>query len=253
MIGNYVEIVLFKAYADLRSERERTYLGFLWWIFEPLLFMVVLWLVFSVVLQQGGPDYVPFVIVGLVAWQWFKSCVSHGCSSIYDSSLLIRQVPLPPLVLTLVTITTDTVKFAAVASLLVVFFLYTGDARSPALLALPLVVLTQLVLICAVTVWVAALVPFFPDLRLITETALAALMFLSGIFFNAADLPEPMRTYFFWNPVAFLCQQWRVILLHGHWPDWVQLSITLVASLAVFALGAAATHRLRRFYPKLPL
>jgi lipopolysaccharide transport system permease protein len=235
----------------LRSERERTYLGFLWWIFEPLMFVGVLWLVFAVVLKTGGPGFISFVAVGLVAWQWFKSSVSHGSGAIYDATFLLRQVPLPPVVMSLVTIATDTVKFLLVAALLVGFFVLRGDALSPGLLFLPLVMLAQLAMIGAVTVWVSALVPFLPDLRVVTETVLAALMFLSGVFFNGADLAEPMRSYFFMNPVAFVLQQWRVILLEGAIPDWVGLLLWTIGSLAIFAAGAYLTERLRRFYPKV--
>lgn len=37
----YSELIIYKTYADLKAETERTYLGFLWWIFEPLLYMSV--------------------------------------------------------------------------------------------------------------------------------------------------------------------------------------------------------------------
>ena len=86
----FMDIVLFKAYADLRAERERTYLGFVWWIFEPLTYMFVLWLAFDVILSRGGEGFVLFVLVGLVPWQWFKSTVTHGANSVLAARKLIH-------------------------------------------------------------------------------------------------------------------------------------------------------------------
>ena len=251
MFSRYFDVVIFKAYADLRSERERTYLGILWWVIEPMLFVAVLWVVFDGVLDTGGQGYVPFVAVGLVAWQWFKSSVSHGAGSIYDSTYLLREVPLPPIVMTLVSIATDLTKFLPVVVLSIIIFSIWGNAATPALLGLPLVMLTQLAMICAMTVWVAALVPFLPDLRLVTETLLMALMFLSGVFYDGARLAEPIRTYFYYNPIAFVLDQWREILMKGSAPDFAGLAAWLIASIVLFSAGAYATNRLRRLYPKL--
>ncbi len=252
MIRRHLEVIAFKTYADLRAERERTYLGLLWWIFEPLMYMLVFWLVFDRLLQRGGEGYVPFVLVGLVTWQWIKSCISHGGGAVREARPLIQQVVLPPAVFPIVVVLTDTVKFAAVLVLLLALLPVAGVAWTPALVALPAVLLVELLFICAATVWLAALVPFVPDLRLVAETLLTALMFVSGIFFRASQLPSEVQAVFFLNPAAFLIEQTRVVLLQGAWPDWQGLGILAVLSTVLLLLGIAALQRLRRHYPKLP-
>jgi lipopolysaccharide transport system permease protein len=62
---HWLELVLFSTYAELRAERARSYLGFLWWIIEPAMNMATYYLVFAVVLKTGQPDYVPFLLIGL--------------------------------------------------------------------------------------------------------------------------------------------------------------------------------------------
>lgn len=252
MIRRYLEVIAFKTYADLRAERERTYLGLLWWIFEPLLYMLVFWLVFDRLLQRGGEGYVPFILVGLVIWQWIKSCISHGAGAVREARPLIQQVVLPPAVFPIVVVLTDTVKFSVVLLLLLVLLPFAGVDWSHSMLALPVVLLVELLFICAVTIWLAALVPFVPDLRLVAETVLTALMFVSGIFFRASDLPAEVQTVFFLNPVAFLIEQTRVVLLQGAWPDWRGLGVLAAIAVVVLLLGIAAVQHLRRHYPKLP-
>ena len=39
MMNHYLELILYKAYADLRVEAARGYLGMLWWVLEPVLYM----------------------------------------------------------------------------------------------------------------------------------------------------------------------------------------------------------------------
>jgi lipopolysaccharide transport system permease protein len=248
----FVDIVFFKAYADLRAERERTYLGFLWWVFEPVLYALVVWIVFQKVLMRGAEGFALFVLSGMVVWQWIKSCISHGSSSVLEAHGLIQQVRLPPVIFPLATILSDTVKFGFVLALLILVLAASGTPPSPALLALPLVLVAALAFICAVTIWLSAMVPFVPDLRHVTENVLMAMLFLSGIFYDVTSIPEPMQSWFFINPSARIIHEAREILLHGHWPAWQPLLWITGLSVVVSIAGAYTLERLRRFYPKLP-
>lgn len=251
MTKQYLELILFRIYADLRAERERTYLGFLWWIFEPVMFMGVFVIVFGVGLRHGGPDFVPFLLVGLVDWQWFKSCISHGGGSIMSNSRLIKQVYLPKIIFPIITILTDTVKFAFILVLLMGFLWLNGYHFGAALLALPVLLLMQLLLICGLTLLVSALVPLFPDFRFIVESALLAGFFMSGVFFSAAQLPAELRPYFYLNPMASLIDSLRAVLLHNQWPDWGALGTIGVLSVVLIALGYWVLARLDYLYPKI--
>ena len=63
-LARYIELILYKTYADLRAETERTYLGFLWWIFEPVLYMTVFYVFFGLLLGHKTDDFVPFLLIG---------------------------------------------------------------------------------------------------------------------------------------------------------------------------------------------
>ena len=52
---NYKEILLYGVYSDLRTEVARRFLGFLWWIIDPILYMGAFYIVFALALRQGGP------------------------------------------------------------------------------------------------------------------------------------------------------------------------------------------------------
>ena len=252
-LRQYLEIIVFKAYADLQSERQRTYLGFLWWIFEPIMYMAVMWVVFNDLLKNRTENFTLFLLTGLIIWQWFKSCVSHGSVAVLQANSLIQLVPLPPVVFPLVYILTDTFKFAFILAIFLALLLVLGHAHSWTLLALPVILLAELTLICAVTIWMAAFIPFVPDLRFVTENLLLAMMFLSGIFYDASIIPPELRDYFYWNPAAFIIREARVVLLDEAWPDFTALAGMSAICLVIAAAGGVVLHRLRGHYPKLPV
>jgi len=138
------ELILFSTYAELRAERARSYLGLLWWIVEPAMNMAAYYLVFAVVLKSSGSDYMPFLLIGLTLWQWFKLSVSHGAFSIWQQLSLIRQVRLPPQVFPSVQILADSLKFLCIFALLLVVLWCSGYPPNIAYFGLVPVLVVQL-------------------------------------------------------------------------------------------------------------
>ena len=62
-------LIIQKAIADLISEARRGYIGILWWIIEPIIYMLVFYIIFVVVFDRGGEDRVAFLLTGLVIWK----------------------------------------------------------------------------------------------------------------------------------------------------------------------------------------
>lgn len=249
---HYLELLLFSTYAELRAERERSYLGLLWWIIEPAMNMATYYLVFAVVLKNGQADYVPFLLVGLTFWQWFKSGVSHGGYAIWGQLNLIRQVSLPAKVFPSVQILADTVKFFCILALLLVILWGYGYKPGMQYFGLLPVLLVELIFTAAVAYLVAAVMPFVPDLRFVIEQVLQAVMFVSGVVFSLDSVPAALRRWFEMNPMVELIDSARDILMYARWPDWMALGRVTLISLVLFALGDFLITRLTPRYVKLP-
>lgn len=247
-----IELILFSTYAELRAERARSYLGLLWWIVEPAMNMATYYLVFAVIFKTGEPDYLPFLLIGLTLWQWFKSCISHGGYSIWQQLPLIRQVKLPLQVFPSVQILADTVKFLCILALLLVVLWCSGHPPNITYVALLPVLLVELIFVAAATYVVAAVVPLVPDLRFVIEQVLQVVMFLSGVVFSLDGLPPGLRRWFELNPLVELLDAGRAILMRAQWPNWFALGRVALISLALYALGTFLITRLTPRYVKLP-
>jgi lipopolysaccharide transport system permease protein len=244
-------LLLYKAWADLCSEARRYYISYLWWVLEPVLEMLIFYLVFAVLLQRGGPNFVQFLLVGLVIWKWFQTTVIHCGNSIVNSRGLIRQAAIPKVFFPSVIILTDTFKAMIAFAMVLVFLALTGFTPNPAYAALPLLFLAQLSLIMAVGLAFAALTPFFPDFVLIISHLLRLTFYLSGIFFDPHKIPEPYRAWFFLNPMARLIEDYRGIVLHQRWPDPVPLLIIGTASVLVTIWVWRFIRRHNTVYPRI--
>lgn len=251
MRQHLVELILFSTYAELRAEAARSYLGLVWWILEPAMMMGAFWLVFDVILETGGHDYVPFLIIGMAIWQWMKSCITHGGYAIWGNLPMLRQVRLPPLIFPLVAMLSDTVKFLFILALLLVILWSMGYPPNTAYWALPILFAIVFMAAAGAGFIVGALVPLVPDLRFVIEQVLMVVMFLSGVVFPLDQVPAELRWLMDLNPVAVIMDNARGILMHGRLPNWVGLYKVALISVGACVVGVLFVRRLAPRFPKL--
>lgn len=245
------ELVLYQVYADLRAESTRGFLGVLWWVLEPVLFVAVLYTVFRLGFRKGGEDFVLFLLCGLVIWKWFAATAAQGSRSIITKALLMQQVYLPKAVFPSVVVCTNTVKFLFTLVVLLGFLVLYGVEPALSWVILPVLVLTQFAFIAATATALAAVVPFLPDILLLVETGLFFLFFVSGIFFDIGSVSGQAGPLLALNPMAALISSYRAVLLRGEWPRFLPLAAIAVFS-AISLLGTwTVMRRVDRDYPKL--
>lgn len=249
----YSELVLYGVYSDLRTEVARRFLGVLWWVLEPVMYMAVFYVVFGLGLRQGDANYVPFLLCGLVVWKWFDGSVRQAGMAIQGNAGLIQQIFVPKYVFGMIQVLSNTFKFLIILALLLGFLLLVGKRPSIEWLGLVPLLLVQLLLILSLGLLLSALIPFALDLKQVVDNLLMLMMFMSGIFFDIHQLPEKLRTVLQFNPMLQLIQGYRSVLLHNQWPDWPALCWVALAAVPLLLLAALILRRYERHYPKLML
>lgn len=248
---HFIDLVVQKAKAGLRAEASRGYLGVLWWILEPVMYMTIFYFVFLHLFQRGDENFVIFLLTGLIVWKWFISTVSSSASSLMANVGLMNQVYVPKILFPLTTVAVNTFKFFVVFALYLVFLQFTETKVTWAWTFLPVVIVTQLFLIVAVSGFLAAIMPFFPDLRVILDNFLLMLFFLSGIFFDISRLPESIQGYLWLNPMAVMINMYRQVLHNSVLPDLQQIVMVLLFSAVTMFFAALIYKHFDRIYPKI--
>jgi lipopolysaccharide transport system permease protein len=246
-----LDLIWYKVYAELSAEAARTFLGILWWLIEPVLYMSVFYLIFGVLFQRGGEDFVYFLLIGLVVWKWFDSAIRSGMVSLQTNAAVIQQVYQPKYIFPVIVVLINTAKFLLVLLLLLLFLLISGKPVSITWLALLPLIGVQFVLIVGITSVCATVIPFVPDLKLVVDNGLTMLFFLSGVFFDISAVPEHFQVWLRLNPMAVLIENYRSVLLLEQMPDWGQLFWVLLFSCMLVATALRVFTRYDRIYPKL--
>jgi lipopolysaccharide transport system permease protein len=251
-IINSIELILYKTYTDLKAESERSYLGFLWWILEPILYLSAFYVLQILVMRRDGTDFVPIYLCGAVVWKWFDSGVKGGAQTISVHKGLLQQVYIQKFVFPVITVMGATFRFIPIFGVFCGFLLLYGMPAQITWMAMPLLFVTQLCLILSLALLIGAITPFLPDLKVAIDNIMMLLFFISGVFFNINEVHEPIKSYLLLNPMAGIIDEYRNIMLRGVWPNLERLEIIMLASFAFGVFGLILLKQLDHKYGKIP-
>lgn len=252
-IKRTLELIWVKASLNLRSEASVNYLSYAWWVIEPLLHMVVYYVVFSFLLARGGENYVAFLLTGLIPWLWFSKTISHTMGSILQGKQLMNQLYIPKLFFPLTFVVQDAVKQVIVFVLLLTFLAFYGIVPSLIWFHVIPVLMVQLLLIIGCSLIAALIVPFVRDMSFVIPTGLQFMMFCSGIFFSHHDIPESVLHYFFLNPMAVILAAFRDVLVDNIIPNYSQLGYVALLSAIFIIVSALLYKKLEYVLPRVVL
>lgn len=247
----FLDLTFTHAWASIRSEARQTTLGYLWWLLDPLLFIGVYYLVFGVILKSKTDDFIVFLIIGILAFQWFQMSITQGAATIHSAGALIKQVKLPKAMFPLSKILHNFWQFLFVFfAYALVVYLFLGQKMTVHLVALPAVILAQLVLTTGLSLVLAVAFPFFPDIKHVLQPVLRGLLFVSGVFFPVSKVPDELRFFFFLNPMALLIEAYRACVLRHEWPGFTGLGILVMTGVMLIVLGSYLINRLDASFAK---
>ncbi|MGJ9383983.1 ABC transporter permease [Salipaludibacillus sp. CF4.18] len=237
--------------SDLRSNTARTYFGILWWIIDPILYMLVFYLLVEVILGRGGPDYSVFLFVALIPLKWTTSCLVDGANAIFSKNGIIQQVYVPKIIFVMSKFIVNTIKFGISMVLMTAYlWIYGVDLTYQVFYAIP-VLIVHGIFILACMVILAHVGVYLRDIRNMMQYIARMLFYLSPVMYSISDVPENLARYLYINPLVPLITAYRNTFLYAKLPDWSTITVLLVISIIVLFIGANIISKFDNKYAKV--
>ena len=233
---------------ELKARYRGAALGFLWSVVNPLIFMGVYVLVFSVYLRIDVENYPAFVLCGLLPWSWFAASLTEATRSIIDNRGLVKKVALPSAIFPLVSIGSNLVHFLLSMPVLLALLFAFGVSVSWPLLLFPAVVFVQFLLTFGIALVCASLAVRFRDLLQVVPNALTLWFFVTPIFYSERMVPPPFRGLLLVNPMVPVILLYQDILYHRRVPDLLPFAFLLLLGFAAVVVGFLVFDARREFF-----
>ena len=232
---------------ELRVRYQRSFLGFLWTLLNPLLMMAILSWVFSV-LFRGIERYPVYLFAGMVPWTFLSGSVNECAMCIVANESLIRKIFIPKLVFPvsrmLINLVTLVLSFASLFLLLWPL----GAKLSAAMILLPLALILLAGFSLGLSLIVATANTFYRDCGHLVNVFLQAWYFATPILYRAEDFPAASRWRFRLNPAYYFFELFHDIIYFGRWPllsSWLLAAVITVVTLGMgYALFKAQEDKM---------
>ncbi len=233
---------------DLKVRYRGSVLGFLWTLLNPLLLMLVMWVVFSRFARIEEDSYALFLLSALMAWLFFSQSVGRSLTSIVQNRGLIQLIYLPKLVFPFSIVGSNLLNllFFFVAYLILAAF---SDHGVPwTVVFLPAVVLMLLILSAGAALLMCSLTVFFRDFTHLTPVLMRALFYLTPIFYRPDMLGPKGEVLLRLSPVFYPVVATREVLYYGRIPGAEMWGLGYGTALLLLAVGLLVfTKTERRF------
>jgi lipopolysaccharide transport system permease protein len=239
---------------DVVGRYKGSIMGLAWSLFNPIFMLTVYTFVFSQVFRarwgvDGSESRGQFAIVlfvGLIVQGLFAEVLNRAPGLILGNVNYVKKVVFPLEILPVISL--GGALFHSLISLMVLltaFVLFNGYVYWTVLLA-PLVLFPLIVATMGFAWILASLGVFIRDVGQTIGIIMTVLMFLSPVFYPITAVPEQYRPWIMANPLTFIIEQAREVLIWGRLPYWGGLGIYLLVGLGVAWIGFAWFQKTRK-------
>lgn len=222
---------------QFKQRYRRSLLGMGWMLVGPLLNTAVLSVAFNALFHGNIAQYPVYVMVGLIAWNFFAQTSVQGIDAAISGSGLLQRVYLPRSVFVVATLGGAVINMGiALIALLIVLFT-TGVPLYSTWLLLPLAIALLALFTLGMTLLVATLAVFVGDVAHMYQLLVQALFFLTPIIYPLEIVPAGLRWLVQLNPVSVLVDLFRALLYYGRVPDIGQWLAALGIALVALGIG----------------
>ena len=260
LFQNLKEYKAYLGYAPksiLKTEVADTYLNWLWWFLDPLLFMLV-YTFFAGFFFSKKVEYFPiFVFIGLNCWNFFDRSIKRGVTLVKYYKSIFSKIYVPKYIMLLVQMFVEGIKIAISYLLVIIMMLiYIVPQTWHILEAFPLFILLFILSFGGASIMLHFGV-FINDLANIVTVILRLAFYLSGIFYDIGANKKIAENLLYStillrvNPIAMIMDGLRNCLLYGQSPDWLAVGIWTVLGVLLCAFGVHLIHKYESGYIKI--
>lgn len=228
---------------EFKQKYKRSTLGMAWSVMNPLLTMIVQYVVFSTIFKSDIPNYPVYLLSGIVFFSFFNEAVNLGMTAIISNASLIKKVYMPKYIYPISRVITSLVNFALA---LIPLFLIVIGTRVPvkaSMLLLIFDIFCFLMFIVGVSLLLSTIVTFFQDMLHLWGVLCMMWQYLTPIFYPETIIPAKFLDIYRLNPLYQFITFARTCIIDGISPAPESYFMCLFYAAGMLIVGAVVFKR----------
>lgn len=229
-------------------------MGLAWSFFNPIFLLLVYTFVFSVVFKsrwgisanESKTQFAVILFAGMIVHGLFAEVLNRAPSLIISNANYVKKVVFPLEILPVVAL--GAALFHSLISFGVLFLAFLGfnGYLYWTSIYIPLILMPFIILTMGFAWMLASLGVYLRDVGQTVSIITMILMFLAPVFYPITALPPELQFWIMANPLTFIIEEIRAVLVWGRTPDWINLAIYAAVAISVAVLGYSWFQKTRK-------
>lgn len=258
-IKKFGKYVVYSAKSGLKSEVAGSHLGWVWWILEPILFMLVYWFIYTIIFGSSAQYFPIYVFIGLSIWNFFNKSFMESIQIVNANKAVVSKVYVPKYMLIIISMLKQSFKLVISMVIVVIMMIIYRVQISFYILWIIPVMLTLFLVTFGLNCIVAHFGVFVEDLKTACAVALRVVFYMSGVFYEivprngkVSRLPETLAIIMSkCNPFAFLMTSARNCLIYASNVGYKVLAAWFVVGVVLSIIGIRLIYKYENSYVKV--
>ncbi|MDD6811580.1 MAG: ABC transporter permease [Lachnospiraceae bacterium] len=240
---------------DFKKRYAGSYLGILWAMAQPVVTVLMYWIVFDRVfdtrsqLVASGVEvpYVLYLTAGLVPWFYFSEAITQGTMALLEYTYLVKQVVFNISILPIIKVVAATFIHIFFVGLLLLVSIGYGYYPSVYTLQIFYYSFCLFLLVLGLSYFTCAIVVFFRDLQQVINIALQIGMWATPILWDISMLTDSMKTLFKLNPLVYIVNGYRSAIYEQvwFWEHFYSSTYFWIFTISLFCIGTLVFKKMR--------
>ncbi len=246
-IWQYRDLLMLFVKRDVVTVYKQTVLGPLWYLIQPLFTSIIFTVIFNNVagIETGSVPPFLFNLAGITIWNYFTACLNDTSDTFKKNAAIFGKVYFPRVIMPLSVVISNLLKFAIQFGIFIAFYMYyyvqgADIGMNKTIILFPILIALMGILGLGLGMLISSLVTKYRDFTYLVGFGVQLLMYLSAVMYPMALLKEKLPTYGWLidlNPLAYIVETTRYMLLSVGEISVIGLSITFVLAIVTFIFG----------------
>lgn len=242
----YLNVIKELSWGDFKLKYYGSFFGLFWSFLKPLFMLSILYLVFFFFLKVDIENYVWFLLLGIIFWNFFADATKDSMQNMVAKAHILKNVNIPPFVIIVSSLLhsfwTFMIGLLAFFILFFVFGFYPGES----IILFPYFIILLMLLTAGISFIVVPLSVRFKDFNHMWDIFLQMLFWITPIAYQHFIVPEAYMKWYLLNPIARVIIEARTTVIYSTFPEGKQIFITTLIVLCIFIVGFTLFKKMSR-------
>ncbi len=232
---DYRNLIWQLAWSEFKLRYKNSILGYFWSLLEPMLMLLVLYVIFSNLMRVQVEYYQLFLLLGIILWSFLSRATTIGMFSIVGKPGMVKKIYFPRDIFVISSCVTALLMTIFESLIFIIFMAFFRVPISINLLYVPLILSCLFIISLGLSLALSALNVFYRDVQFIWQVLLQIGFYVTPILYTVDIFPENLQKFVLLNPIARILNSARDTIIYSS-PAKTEDLLFMVLSSVVFLL-----------------